>query len=139
MAEDQDAPKIQVDSDWKAQAQAEKQRLAEQARGGSSAADGAAGAAPGQIPPANFETLLSTLVTQALVAMGAVPDPATGKRYVSLDLARHHIDLLAVLEDKTKGNLTEDESKLLSSTLYELRSHYVKIASSAGPIGGGRA
>ena len=61
-----------------------------------------------------------------------------------LDLARHHIDMLAVLEEKTKGNLTEEESNTLAATVYELRNRYVQIAASArasasaagGPGGG---
>ena len=142
MPEDQDAPKLHIDSDWKAQAQAEKQRLAEQAKAKGEAAGGAgaagagaaAGRAPGQMPPANFETLMSTLVTQALFALGAIADPRTGQRYQNLDLARHHIDMLGVLEEKTKGNLSQEEDETLASTMYELRTRYVQIASAArGP------
>lgn len=136
MAQDE-APKIQVDDDWKAEAQKEKQRLAEQAAkakasgtaGAGGAADPASGA--GGLPKADFQTLLSTMVTQALFAMGAIPDPQTGQRIAHLDLARHHIDMLGVLEEKTKGNLSEDESNMLSTTLYELRNQYVQIAQAA--------
>jgi hypothetical protein len=139
-----DAPgKIQVDNDWKAQAQAEKQKLAEQAKQRESApaasgspgspgpAGGPAGATGGVPAKADMEGLVSTMAMQALFAMGAIPDPATGQRVAHLDLARHHIDLLTVLEDKTAGNLTDDESKMLSGTLYELRSRYVQLAQSA--------
>lgn len=137
---EKDTPKIQVDSDWKAQAQAEKQKLAEQSKatasGGSASAAGkatapSAGRTAGGIPPASFETLLSTMVTQALFAMGAIPDPSTGQRIQHLDLARHHIDMLGVIEEKTKGNLTEEESSLLVSTLYELRSRYIQMSTAA--------
>lgn len=138
----EDGPKIHIDSDWKAQAQREKQRLAEQtgARSGGGAAGGAgaagaagggAGGAAGGVPPANFETLVSTLVTQALFAMGAIADPRTGQRVQHLDLARHHIDMLGVLEEKTKGNLSEDEANLLASAAYELRTRYIQLASAA--------
>ncbi len=138
MAED-DAPKIQIDSDWKAEAQKEKQRLAAQSATASGASDanaaagkGKAGAsAAGGLPKAGFQTLLSTMVTQALFAMGAIPDPVTGQRMAHLDLARHHIDLLAVLEEKTKGNLTQEESDALATSLYELRNQYVRLAESA--------
>ncbi len=131
MADEQDGPKIHIDSDWKAQAQAEKEKLAETA---SESDPDAAAAGPGQLPPANFETLVSSFVTQALFAMGAIPDPRTGQRVAHLDLARHNIDMLSVLEEKTKGNLTDEESNLLASTLYELRTRYVQISSSArGP------
>jgi hypothetical protein len=136
MADEKQAPKIHIDSDWKAQAQAEKQKLAEKAKaespkagGAGKAAAGAAGA--GGLPPANFETLVSTMVTQALFAMGAIADPRSGQRFQNLDLARHHIDMLSVLEDKTKNNLSEDETKLLAASLYELRSRYIQLANAA--------
>ncbi len=129
MSKDDIEPKIHVDTDWKAQAAAERQKLAEQAKQQPSASAGVAGA--GGIPPANFETLVSTLVTQALFAMGAIPNPSTGQRMQHLDLARHHIDMLAVLQDKTKGNLSDEESTMLNQTLYELRSRYIQIASAA--------
>lgn len=123
-------PKIHIDSDWKAQAQAEKQKLAEQAKGAPKAGPAGAGAAGG-LPPATFETLISTMVTQALFAMGAIPDPRTGQRMQHLDLARHHIDMLGVLEEKTKGNLAEEEANLLSGAVYELRTRYIQLASAA--------
>lgn len=135
---DKDQPKLQIDTDWKAQAQAEKQRLAQQAKAraqqqaGTAEAGAAAGA--GGLPAANFLTLISTLATQALFAMGTVADPRTGQRYQNLDLARHHIDLLGVLEEKTKGNLTEEEAATLATTLYELRTRYVQMASAARGI-----
>ncbi|MEM9883370.1 MAG: DUF1844 domain-containing protein [Planctomycetota bacterium] len=144
-ANDDDAgggPQIQVDSDWKAQARAEKEKLAQKPEaGGGAKPDAASGGATsggrsgggfgGEVPPANFETLISSFVTQALFAMGAIPDPQTGQPVMQLDLARYQIDLLAVLEDKCKGNLSEEEQKMLASTLYELRSRYVQVANAA--------
>ncbi|MCC6581109.1 MAG: DUF1844 domain-containing protein [Phycisphaeraceae bacterium] len=132
-----DAPKIQVDSDWKAQARAEKERLSQQSKqgsepgpvtAGSSGAKSASGRTPGQLPTPSFEALVSTMATQALFALGGIPDPRTGQRMAHLQLARHHIDLLDVLTQKTKGNLTEDESNLLAQTLYELRSRYIALS-----------
>jgi hypothetical protein len=128
-----EAPKLHIDSDWKAQAQAEKKKLAEQEKAkagpGGEASGGSAG--PGQIPPASFETLVSSLATQAVYALGGMQDPQTGQRMVDLQLARHAIDMLAVLEDKTQNNLSEEEADLLSQTLYELRNHYVQIGNAA--------
>lgn len=136
-----EGPKIHIDSDWKAQAQAEKQRLAEQAKPKPSDAAGGggqdAGTGAGGMPPATFETLMSTMATQALFAMGAIADPRTGQRMAHLDLARHHIDMLTVLEEKTKGNLTEEESNALAATIYELRNRYVQLAASARTSAGG--
>ncbi|MEM7627244.1 MAG: DUF1844 domain-containing protein [Planctomycetota bacterium] len=132
MEESGDPPKIQIDSDWKAQAQAEKKKLAAQSADTAGASGSPTpGPGEGQLPPTNFETLLSTFITQALFAMGAIPDPQTGQPVLHLDLARHHIDMLTVLEDKTKNNLTEEETKLLSGALYELRSRYVEVANAA--------
>lgn len=124
-----DKPKIHVDDDWKQQAQAEKEKLAEQvetpAEGGE-AGEGAYG--PHEIPPASFATLVTSLATQVMMALGGYKDPKTGKRYVDLDLAKHHIDTMKVLEEKTKGNLTEQEVKLLDRAMYESRMQYVQIA-----------
>ena len=73
---------------------------------------------------------VSGLVTQILFALGAIEDPQTKQRYRNLPLAKHHIDTLAILEEKTKGNLSEDEKKLLDNALYEVRMQYVQIAQS---------
>ncbi len=113
MAEDK---KIIIDDDWKNQAQAEKEKLAEQTE-----KPGEAGAGPeGErgLPPASFTTLVSSLVTQIFYALGGIEDPQTGKRYLDLALAKHHVDMLSVLEEKTKGNLTPEEKKLLDQALY---------------------
>lgn len=126
----EDGPKIHIDSDWKAQAQAEKAKLAEKSKTAPKAGAGSSGGAGG-LPPASFETLVSTMVTQALFAMGAIPDPRTGQRMQNLDHARYQIDLLGVLEEKTKGNLTEDETNLISSAVYELRTRYIQLLSAA--------
>jgi hypothetical protein len=127
MDEQNQAPKIHIDSDWKAQARAEKERLTDKGK-----TEGPAGAAGrGGLPPASFETLVSTMATQALFALGAIPDPRTGQRMMSLDLARHHIDMLSVIEQKSKGNLSADESNLLATTLYELRQRYIQMSSAA--------
>ncbi|MCL2700745.1 MAG: DUF1844 domain-containing protein [Phycisphaerae bacterium] len=137
-----DTPKIIVDDDWKAQAQAEKERLAQQVEKKPAASavpatpgDAAAGTEPGtdaeggerELPPASLTTLISSLVTQIYYALGGYEDPQTGRRFLDPGLAKHHIDTLAVLEQKTKGNLTDEERKLLDHALYETRMHYVQI------------
>ena len=133
-AKGEEKPKIVVDADWKAQAQREKEKLAEQVESAKPAAQapGAPGAEPPaqprELPPANFAALVSTLVTQVFLALGGYEDPKTQRRYVDLELARHHIELLAMLEDKTRGHLTDDEKKLLDKALYETRMQYVQLA-----------
>lgn len=157
-------PKLIIDSDWKSQAQAEKEKLAAQEReraskqpAGAAAGGPRAGAAKGaeagmpDMPEANFDELLRLLLGQALLYMGAFPDPETGRAVVSLEMAKLHIDLLQVVETKTKGNLTPEESSALTRVLAELRMQFVEVAKAvakavqegrlgrpgAGPGGGG--
>ena len=117
-----DEPKIVVDSDWKAEAQKEKERLAEQ----EAAAESSGAAAGGRMPEADFRGLIGSLATQALMYLGAFPDP-DGRAIVAPEYARHSIDLLGVLEEKTKGNLTDEESKELEGVMHELRMRFVQI------------
>ena len=79
-----------------------------------------------QMPPASFEMLLSTLATQAMHAMGLVPGP-DGKSEADRDLARHFIDTLGILEEKTRGNLTDEESQMLEQILHEMRMMFVQL------------
>ncbi len=130
---DPDQPKIIVDSDWKSQAQAEKDRLAEQERARAAAAPQprpVPGAGPHAEPegPICFDDLVRLLATQALMYLGAYPDPQTGRAMVALDVAKVHVDLLGVVEEKTRGNLTEAEQKLLAGVLYELRMQFAEVA-----------
>jgi len=128
-------PKIIIDSDWKAQAQKEKERLAAQEKeaaakapkGGAARAGGPAGGEY-DMPPADFPSLVGTIVTQALLYLGGFPDPQTGRAIVSLEHAKFHIDLLAVLQEKTKGNLSPEEDTDLSQALNELRLRFVDIS-----------
>ena len=78
-----------------------------------------------QIPPASFSTLVTMLATQAMAALGQIPDPATKQPVVNLPLAKHFVDSLGVLEAKTKGNLSDLEAQMLESMLFELRLLYV--------------
>ena len=126
-----EAPKIIVDSDWKSQARAEKDRLAQAEKQAEKKVEKRAGdgapPGPGKLPEADFSTLIGTLITQALMYLGAFPDQ-DGRAMVSLEHARFHIDLLAVLEEKTRGNITEEEAADLKRTLIEVRMRYVEIS-----------
>ncbi len=75
-----------------------------------------------------FSTFILSLNTAALVHLGELPDPVTQKKQVNLTLAKQTIDTLEMLKEKTKGNLTIEEEKLLQSILYELKLKYVKLA-----------
>ena len=78
------------------------------------------------LPEINFSTFIFSLNTSALLHLGEVPDPATGKQQVDLPMAKQTIDLIAMLEDKTRGNLTPDEANLIKHILYDLRLRYVQ-------------
>ncbi|MBL8124053.1 MAG: DUF1844 domain-containing protein [Pyrinomonadaceae bacterium] len=82
---------------------------------------------PGADDPASFVNFLSTLATNAAAALGAVPHPATGQRTLDLDSGKFWIDVLAMLRDKTKGNLHEKEARLLDGLLADLRMQYVTM------------
>ncbi|MEM7628252.1 MAG: DUF1844 domain-containing protein [Planctomycetota bacterium] len=121
-------PKIIVDDDWKSQARAEKERLAEQDAKAKAEAE-AAPKGPGGLPEqVGFDDLVRLLATQSLMYLGAFPDPQTGQAMVALDVAKLNIDLLAVLQEKTRGNLAEDEQERLDGTVSELRVQFVEVA-----------
>ena len=127
--------KINNDEDWKAQVRAEKE-AAEQGRraeAGPAAADAARGAAgpAGPLPPPTLDVLATTLAMQAMVALGLVPTPATGKAEVQLEPAKYLIDTIQMLQEKTEGNRTAAESAALEHLLYELRLGYVAAAEKA--------
>ena len=82
---------------------------------------------PGSRDPASFVNFLSTLATNAAAALGAVPHPATGKRSLDLETGKYWLDVLAMVKDKTKGNLHEKEQRLLDGLLGDLRMQYVHL------------
>jgi len=125
-------PKIHVDDDWKQQARVERERLAQELKreeGGAGPGRGSGEAGAARLPPPDFETLARSLATQALMFLADERDPKTGESLRRLDLAKHSIDLLSVLEEKTRGNLNDGEKRLLDTLLYELRMAYVSAAS----------
>jgi len=80
------------------------------------------------MPEVRFETFIASISASALVHLGEIADPATGKQARHLPMAKHTIDILAMLEEKTRGNLAEDESQFLKNILYDLRLRYVRQA-----------
>ena len=69
----------------------------------------------------------ASLAEQAMAALGQIPDPLENKPVVRLELARHHIDTLGVLEEKTKGNLTDEEHEMLETVLHQLRMVFLNF------------
>lgn len=125
---------LQIDDDWKKQAQEEKRKLAEQAKAREEAAAAAKPAAPAavskaarELPPADFTSLVGAILTQAGYYLGEYTGN-DGEPVVDLDGAKFQIDLLGVLEEKVKNNVTPAEQGTLDAALYELRSRFVSIA-----------
>lgn len=123
--------KIIIDEDWKSQVEAEKEAAAQQA---DEPAPEAGGAAP-QFPPASFEMLLTMFATEAMVGMGQIPMPGTEQPQANLDQARYAIDMIDMLKEKTKGNLSSEEEDAIINVLHQLRMAFISVQG-AGPAGG---
>ncbi len=78
------------------------------------------------LPKIDFSSFVLSLYSSGLVQLGKVEDPSTGKKSINLGLAKDTIDMIAMLEEKTQGNLTEEEKNLLSALLSEIRIAYVE-------------
>lgn len=81
-----------------------------------------------ELPESTFLHLVLSLQHQALVLLGDAPDPGSGEPLVDLQLARQTIDFLAVLDEKTRGNLTGEDEHLLHQALHDLRNRFVEVA-----------
>ena len=121
MSEDT-TPEIQVDSDWKAEAEAEKERLSQAEQKAEEKAEAR------QMPEPNFRGLLGILASQALIGLGMHQDPSGKGVMVDLEGSKFAIDLLEMLQGKTEGNLTEEESAEIKQLITELQSRFVQIA-----------
>lgn len=76
----------------------------------------------------NFSTFILSLTTSMLVSLGELPDPLTNDRCVNLALAKQTVGIIEMLQEKTRGNLTEEEERLMESVLFDLRMKYVNAA-----------
>ncbi len=79
-------------------------------------------------PPVDFSTFLLSLYSTAVYHMGGYQDPVSGKTSLNLEIAKQNIDIIEILESKTRGNLTEEESRLMSHSLHDLRMKYVEVS-----------
>lgn len=78
-----------------------------------------------EMPPVNFSLFISSLGMQALMALGEIENPSTNKKEKELTQAKYLIDIIEMLQQKTKNNLDEEESKIIEGILYELRMKYI--------------
>jgi len=120
-----DAPKLYIDDDWKQEAAKEKERLAETSEAGSEYG----------LPAPSFAGLVNLLAMQAIVGLGGMAGPGGQEIPPNLELAKHHIDLLDVLDKKTAGNLDANEKTIMDSTLHQLRMAYVEMVRAASQMG----
>jgi len=80
------------------------------------------------MPEVTFMAFVMSLNTSALFHLGEIADPVTGEKLIDLSLARHAIDTLALLKDKTRGNLNDDETEMLKNVLYDVKLRFVAVA-----------
>lgn len=122
MAEEKQEKKIIIDEDWKVQAQKEKEVLKEQQQKEAEHTH--------EMPEADFMGLVSMLATQAFFALGLIRTEEQKDQHVEPDfvMAKFHIDMLGMLEEKTRGNLNDEEQQLLKSTLDQLRMLFVQLS-----------
>ena len=116
--------KIVIDDDWKEEAKKEKEKLAQEEKVEKTKQEKGRHA----LPKGDFAALVSMLTTQAFYAMGVLNVEGQEDREPDLGLAKYNIDMLETLEEKTKGNLNEQEVKVLVETLSQLRMVYVQVA-----------
>ena len=126
--ENKEEKKIIVDEDWKQEAQQEKEVLAAKEKAEKQDKQKDEPEARGPLPEGNLAALISMLATQALFSLGLLQMKGQEEKKPDLELAKYNIDMLETLEEKTKGNLTEEEQTVLSTTLSELRMGYVRVA-----------
>ena len=129
MAENEEK-KIIIDEDWKGQAQKEKEVLKKEEEVEHQAEEEQQG--PPSLPEADFSGLVSMLATQAYYALGLLQAEEEKQPEPNLDIAKYNIDMLAVIQEKTKGNITEEEAKLLEGTLHQIRMVFVQISEQGG-------
>ena len=118
MSENSEEPELVVDTDWKSQVEKEKELVEESKEAPSDDPTG-------DLPPASLAMLISTFYSQAMMALGVMPNPTTGEKGTDLQMAKHFIDTLEMLEVKTKGNTDEEENKMFEEVLHLLRMAYV--------------
>ncbi|QDV72646.1 DUF1844 domain-containing protein [Botrimarina mediterranea] len=134
-----DEKKIFIDEDWKSQVEKEKQAAAH----GTGEPPTSVGGVESQTPPTNVEgspdpddppmppasigMLMSSLATEALLSLGQFPHPVTGETKLRRNQAQYLIDTLAMLQEKTAGNLTSDEAIALDDILHQLRMAFVAV------------
>jgi hypothetical protein len=121
--------KIIVDEGWKSQVEAEREAMRQEKQQPPQAAK------PSEdenLPPPSLALLANSIYLQAAISLGLLPNPLSGKTDVRLSHAKHSIDTLAVLQEKTEGNRTPEETEAVEEMLHQLRLAYVSVEEHAG-------
>ncbi len=127
---DQDK-KLIIDDDWKEEARKEKEVLIEQEKqDGEKTAEAQSAGRSAPLPPADLSGLINMLATQSFFALGVVKTQEDEEPRQDLEMAKFNIDMLGIVEEKTQGNLTDQEANILSETLQQLRMVYVQVSGS---------
>ena len=132
-----DEKKIIIDEDWKSQVAAEKEAAKRQQSGETASGEpaSAGGQTTPQAPhgpiPASFDLLVTTFVTEAMFALAQLPHPADNQFAFDPHHARFAIDMLEIIAEKTKGNLTSQEDRRLQDVLHQLRMAFVALSTQA--------
>jgi len=116
--------KIIIDEGWKEEAAKEKDKLAEQQEAEKQEKQEQQAR---QLPPADFSGLVSMLATQAFFALGVIRAKEDEEPKVDVALAQYNIDMLGIIDEKTKGNISDEEKKLLEGSIHQLRMAFVQI------------
>jgi hypothetical protein len=135
MSDDSQNPekKLIIDEDWKSQVEAEREAAQHAPETPTSEAEQpSAEGRRGPMPPANLEFLIGTLHLQAAMGLGLLPNPVTKKTNIQLEQAKHSIDLLVVLQEKTEGHRTLEENETLDTVINELRWAYITVSEQLG-------
>ena len=119
-----------VDEDWKAEARREKEKLQAKIEEEEETKREAR-----KLPPADFQHFISGIAAQVLMQLGELENPIAGEKRVDIDSARYSIDILQMLGEKTKGNLTPEEQRYLDAALHDLRMRFVGAATGKGKDG----
>ena len=129
---DKEEKKIIIDEDWKSKVQAEKDERKREPQEQKQQTPQPENRPEPELPPPTLDFLVSSLAMQAMVAMGVIVNPVTEKTDVQLDQAKHFIDTIDLLREKTEGNRNSQETAVIDNLLHELQMTYVSVQQKAG-------
>jgi len=122
-----ETPKIIVDEDWKSQVEKEKDAYAQHSAIPTTGGDPQLADSDPEMPPASYAMLVSMLASDAMISLGQIPNPMTGEFMPRRNTAKYLIDMIAMLHEKTRGNVDPEESQQVEELLHQLRMEFVRM------------